>query len=806
MQLRHFTITLGLFVHAVLSLAQSPVGSSQVHVLLTDASRQPLFGVTVQLRSWPDTTHTITAISDTTGVALLPLKADASYQVRISAMGYKPVVQGIRPTKSLATYRFTLQTESQTLASVTVTARQPLMRQEDDKMIVNPELIASSSTNAFELLTKTPGLFMDQEGHIYLNSAMPATIYINGREQRMSAEDVATLLRSLPPNSVDRIEVMRTPSARYDASNAGGAVNVVLKKGVKIGRTGSVSANMNQGQLGNQGVGFSLNDSDGKRNSYLNLNYSRRDNYEQLSSSRELPGNQIISQQAHTRTPGDALFAGYGLGYQLTPTWELNLDGRGNYGYTNSFSDNTTRIRSLENSQLLTQNLNTVQNLGHTGSLTQGLSTRYKLDSLGSELTADLSYSYLSNRSDQQYLTRSPLPSTTDQTGGGDLRSRRNFITAKADWLQKFPHKLTLEAGFKTSNQWFRSQSDYRIGSESMQQLDPARTAAFTYTDAIYSGYLQSTKTLGKFTLKTGLRLEHTAMDGHQQVPTDTTFRVRRTDLFPYVYLSRPVVSIANFPVQLSLIYRQSIARPTYEQLNPAIRYVDPYLYDTGNPALMPQFTQNVEANLNVASLPILAIGQNYTRQLFSTVLYQNPTNPSQAYRTTDNLGQNRETYFRLLLGIPPGGRYFFVVIGQYNHNQYEGLYDGKPIAFNRGSWTLLTYHQLELDKRSTLQVNGFWSIRGQRQFYTLGNFGTLDLSINRKFMQNRLNVTLSVSDLLFTNPNTFMLEQGSVVAQGMRQGDSRRVGLSLRYNFGLKKQRDESPNPFNFDGLNRAN
>lgn len=800
-----FRLVFALFLNAQVCLAQSTPAQQQVRVILTDATRHPIFGATVQQRWWPDTTQTSTTISDTAGVAFLPAKPDASYRLRISALGYQPIEQGIRPIKNGATYRFTLQPDTQTLATVTVTARQPLMRQEDDKLIVNPELIANSSTNAYELLTKTPGLFLDQEGHIYLNSAVPATIYINGREQRMSAEDVATQLRSLPPNSVDRIEIMRTPSARYDASNAGGAVNVVLKKGIKLGRTGSVSANMNQGQLGNQGVGFSLNDSDGKRTSYLNLNYSRRDNYEHLSSARALPANQTISQQAYTRTPGDALFMGYGLGYQLTPTWELNLDGRGNYGYTNSSSDNTTRIQSLLTNQLQAQNLNAVQNLGHTGSLTQGLSTRYKLDSLGSELTADLSYSYLANPTNQQYMTSFQLLTSPDQAGTGNLLSRRHFMTAKLDWLQKLPHKLTLEAGIKRSSQWFRSQSTYTIGTQETQQPDPARTNAFTYTDAISSGYVQTTKALGKFTLKTGLRIEHTAMAGHQQVPTDTTFRVRRTDLFPYVYLSRPVISIANFPVQLSLIYRRSIARPTYEQLNPAIRYVDPYLYDTGNPALLPQFTQNLEANLNVASLPILAVGHNYTRQLFSSVLYQNPTNPSLAYRTTDNLGQNRETYVRLLLGIPPGGRYFFVVIGQYNHNQYEGQYEGQPLSFSRGSWTLLTYHQLDLDKRFTIQLNGFWSIRGQRQFYTMGNFGTLDLSINRKFVQNKLNVTLSVSDLFFTSPNTFMLQQGSVVAQGMRLGDSRRVGLSLRYNFGLKKQRDDSPNPFTFDGLNNA-
>ena len=803
--LRRYFILTCLLLHVILTDAQSQTSLNQVRIVLTDTKHQPIFGAAVQQRLWPDTTQSRTTISDTAGVALLQLQPDAAYQLHVSAMGYKPITQGIRPTKVGAAYRFTLETEAKTLSAVTIKARQSLMRQEDDKLIVNPELIANSSSNAYELLTKTPGLFLDQNGNVYLSSAVPATIYINGREQRMSAEDVATLLRSLPPNSIERIEVMRTPSARYDAASAGEAVNVVLKKGIKLGRTGSVSANMNQGKLGNQGVGFSLNDSDGKRTAYLNLNYSRRSSYEQLTSSRELPGNQSISQQAYSRTPGDALYVGYGLSYQINPSWEVSLDGRANYGFANNFTDNTTQIQTLATNQLKVQNLNNLQNLGHTGSLTQGLSTRYKLDSLGSELTADVSYSYLANNTDQRYLTQYLLPTAMELTGGGTLLTRRHFLTAKADWLQKFPDKLTLEAGVKTSNQWFNSQASYVVGSETGQVVDLLRTNGFMYIDGIHSGYLQATKTTGKFTLKTGLRIEHTAMNGHQRIPTDTSFRINRTDFFPYLYLSRPIISIANFPVQASLIYRRSITRPAYDQLNPAVRYVDPYLYETGNPALQPQFTQNVEANLNVANLPILAVGQNYRQQLFSSVLYQDPTNPSQAYRTTDNLGQSRETYFRMLLGIPPGGRYFFVVIGQYNHTQYSGQYDGQPLAFNRGSWTLLTYHQLEIDKRSTLQLNGFWSICGQQQFYALGNFGTIDMSVNRKFWNNKLLVTLSVSDLLYTNPNTFVLQQGNVTATGIRQGDSRRVGLSLRYNFGLKKQRDESANPFSFDGLNNT-
>ena len=84
---------------------------------------------------------------------------------------------------------------------------------------------------------------------------------------------MATMLKSLPPNAIDRIEIVRTPSAKYDATGSGGIVNVVLKKGVKIGMTGSVNAGWQQGVYGNQFTGFNLNNNDGKKTSYINLNY-----------------------------------------------------------------------------------------------------------------------------------------------------------------------------------------------------------------------------------------------------------------------------------------------------------------------------------------------------------------------------------------------------------------------------------------------------------------------------------------------------------------------------------------------------
>ena len=255
-------------------------------------------------------------------------------------------------------------------------------------------------------------------------------------------------------------------------------------------------------------------------------------------------------------------------------------------------------------------------------------------------------------------------------------------------------------------------------------------------------------------------------------------------------------MKIAGYDLRAYLVYRKTIARPAYESLNPFPRYIDQYVTERGNPSLRPQFTQNYEANISVDQTPLLAIGHNYTKDIFTNVVYQTD---SLALRTYDNLGTNKEFYFRALGALPPGKKYFFVAGAQYNHNFYEGLYENKPLSFKRGSWTFFTYHTLKLGKLSQLSLNGFIRLKGQLQFYELGNFGQLSTNINRQFLKKKLIVTLSMNDIFYTNKNDFFIQQGTVLATGYRRGDTRRFGINLRYNFGVRK-RDEGNNILNVE------
>jgi len=798
---KRLCFTLPKLVTVLLFLSFSLISTAQevtVNIKITNPKKDPVSFASVKVINRLDSTQTVTKVADSSGVAKFNLVKNNQYTVSITSINYQLIEKGISTSGNQTSFSFTAEPLGKTLETAIITSKKPLMRQEDDKLIVDPENLVEASTSGYEVIEKTPGLFVDQDGNIYISSMTPAAVQINGRDMKMSAADVATMLKTLPPTSILKIEIIKTPSARYDASSGGGIVNVVLKKGVKIGMTGSINGGFQQGTYGNQFIGFNLNNNTGKKTSYLNFNYGKRNSYEKIITNRIFNTDSILRQKALTKYPGNTLYTAFGITWELGKKWELIYDGSINYNNFHNSSSNDNSIEKISISQLLSNSINNVNNDGHSLSLGSGFETKYKIDSIGSEWTNDVFYTHTNNISEQGFTTNYYSPIARFFSGDGTADNERHHFTARSDLKLKMKNKFTFESGIQSTIHSVMNVTNYFREANGVRTKDMSRTNTFDYNQNINSLYLQGAKTMGKdFVAKFGTRLENTNMKGQQTIPGDTSFSIHRTDLFPYIYLSKSLMKIAGYDLRAYLVYRRTISRPNYEQLNPFNRYVDEFLTETGNPSLRPQFNQNYEANVSVDERPILAVGINDTKDIFTNVVYQSDTSQSQAYRTYDNLGKNREWYFRGLGALPPGGRYFFVLGAQYNHNFYQGLYENKPLAFKKGTWTFFTYQTFKVDKRSVITLNGFLRLKGQQQFYELTTFGALNTSINRKFLKDKLVVTLSLSDMFASNKNNFTINQGSVNASGFRQSDTRRVGINLRYNFGIRKK-EEGTNMFN--------
>ncbi|MEO6612988.1 MAG: TonB-dependent receptor [Chitinophagaceae bacterium] len=771
-----------------------------VTIKVINQKKEPVAFASVTVINRLDSSIIFKKAADSSGITHFGLVRNNQYTVLVSSVNYQPLEKGITVTGSQHFFTLLVEPVGKTMETAVVTSKKPLMKQEDDKLIVDPTNLIESSTSSYEVIEKTPGLFVDQDGNVYISSLTPATVQINGRDMKMSAADIATMLKNLPPNSIAKIEIIKTPSARYEASGSGGIVNVVLKKGIKIGITGSVNGGWQQGIYSNEFIGLNLNNNTGRKTSSLNINFGKRNNYERIMTDRLFAVDSVLSQDALTKYPANSFYSSLSMTWELGKKWDITYDGEINYNNFHNHSDNKNYIKKISTEQLLSSSLNQVKNEGHSLSLGSGVESKLKIDSLGSEWANDIFFTHSDNTSNQDFNTTYFIPVFPGTGGDGSAIYHRNYFTGRSDLKLKMKRKFTFETGVQATLLSFNSVTDYFRESGGNRIKDPSRTNTFRYNQQINSLYIQGSKTLGKdFIAKFGTRLENTNMRGRQFIPGDTSFSIHRTDLFPYVYLSKNLMKIAGYDLRAYLVYRRSIRRPSYDQLNPFRRYVDEFMTENGNPSLRPQFTENYEANISVDERPILAIGINKTKDIFTNVVYQSDTSSKQAYRTYDNLGKNKEWYFRGLGALPPGGKYFFVLGAQYNYNFYEGIYENKPLSFKKGTWTFFTYQTLKLDKRSVLSLNGFLRLNGQQQFYELTTFGNLNASVNRKFLKDKLVVTASISDLFASNKNNFQMSQGSVTASGFRQSDTRRFGLNFRYSFGVRKK-EEGNNMFNAD------
>jgi len=790
-------IKLALLVNLIMTLSGSVFGQA-VKISVTDTHRDPLVGATIQMINVVDSTQFF-ATTNQYGSGIINDVEQGLYTIKISYIGYKPIEKNISIKPDKREFSFQLSEDAIALNEVTVEARKPLIRHEDDKMIIDPEPLALVTTNTLEVLESTPGIYVDQDGGIYLNGASPAAIYINGREQKMSSQDIAMILRSLPPGSIQSIEVLRTPSAKYDASSSGGIVNVILKKGVKIGRFISIRAGMNQGKYGNRFAGFNYNDGSDLTSYYVNGNYTFQDMIEDLNSERMLNADTLLNQNAQTRRNSHQAYLGYGINYYPNDKITYNYDGRINASFPYSASDNYNIVvngseEQLSESETMTNSWNDAFNVQ------QEFGMVYKIDTISSNIDTKLSYNFNHNNAFQNYSSNYYFPFEASVLGEGNHLQNRHFVQFQSDLTYQFPHKIKLESGVKTSFQHYASDNEYFFNVNQSMIADPIRTNAFFYNENINAAYLQLSKTFWKhLQLKTGVRIEHTFMNGVQTVPTDTSFLLNRADWFPYVYLSRRVLEVKGFEARVFLIYRKTINRPGYQNLSPNIKYVDDFLYETGNPELKPEFTDNFELNISVEDMPLFAVGRSYTRDIISNVLYTDDNYPNIVVNTYDNLSNSTETYLRGMAGIPPGGRYYFAVGAQYNLNEYEGFYDNTPFSYKRGSWRLFTFHSLKLFKNTRITLSGFMMINGMQNFYELKNFGQVNFGITQRFFDDRLTISINGRDILRTMVTQFEMHQGSISVAGSRYSDNQRFGIQIRYNFGLKKP-EKKPNEIKYD------
>ncbi|PJJ61184.1 outer membrane beta-barrel family protein [Hymenobacter chitinivorans] len=525
------------------------------------------------------------------------------YRVVVSFVGFQPrTVTGVVVAANEAVVALDLiklTPTVQQLGEVKVTGERELVENKVDRLVYNAEKdITNSGGTASDVLQKVPLLTVDLTGNLQLRGSSNIRVLVNGKPSAMMASNLAEALKQIPADQIKSVEVITSPSAKYDAEGSAGIVNIILKKNNLEGLNGSensavgtrgsfhsLTLNSRRGPLGlNANVGANL---------FYNVarNDSRRTDF--------LPEGQqsVLEQRGDFTNLGGGGYGQLGLDYDLTPRDALNLSVRGNvFGYTNARSQFTRFSLPTAPVDEYNRDIDT-----HNGS--QNLDVNFGYVRTLPRPRQELSFLalYTVNTGDTDYNLAQQR--WTDGRDYVDYRensfndNRNRETTFQADYVQPLDSTQTVEVGLKTILR--NVSSDYRVEADSLDGrsfvLVPSRSNNFRYDQNVYASYLSYGFALGKtLTFKVGGRLEHTRIDGDFR-SDNTTLRTNYTNLVPSLQAAWDVTK----DQKLKLSYTRRIQRPSIYYLNPYLNTSNPRNIVVGNPTLAAELTDAYELGFN---------------------------------------------------------------------------------------------------------------------------------------------------------------------------------------------------------------
>lgn len=780
------------YLFLVLCSVFSLVAYTQTAMLsgrIVDERGLPVEMANVLLLHPHDSTLVTGTLTDSLGSYQLFDLAPGNYLLRADLIGYtsahaEPFTLGTTAVKLPA---LTLRTASTTLDEITVKARKPFIEMRAEKLILNVESSpVAAGNNALEILAKAPGVVLDQHQNISLRGKQGVLVYIDGKQTYMSTPDLVRLLQSTPASNVETIEIILSPSARYDAAGNAGIINIQMKRDRSLGFNGSARLGLGYGYGPKADLGLSLN----YRNRHMQAygEYSRwHSQFNQLLLiNRFVPyqqGSTTFDQHSFTDKTVTSHNLRLGLDYFLGKSTTIGLMTRQTRGHFVGIGDNNTSISGPSPWPFRTIAAgNEEDDRWQRG--VYNLNVLHRFAQEGRQLSVDFDYSIYRNDQptsffnyffDQQGETAAPasLIRTLNETN-------IDIVAAKVDYTHPLGKAGNLEAGWKSSV--VRSMNALFFERQDTQQAwrnDPLFTNTFDFDETIHAAYVNYQGSFGDWQLQAGLRAEATDNEGYSLTADERTRR-DYLDLFPSLSLSRRLAEHHD----LGLAYSRRIDRPGYQQLNPFVYFIDQFTYGKGNPFLQPQYANAYTLNYSYRQRYVASVGFSRTLGMLSEVIQQN-VEGQEGYSTQVNIDQSNN--WSLSLSAPLTVREWWTArlqfSGQYTHSQSH-LQD---YSFDLKNWgyNARLNQEFTLGKTLTAELSGFYmssmlfgNLQAKPQY-------SVDAGISARLFDGRATLSANISDVFRSMRFRAFIDQGDLQVRFTNRWESRRANLTLRYNFG---------------------
>lgn len=761
--------------------------------MIVDADNHALEAATVSLLYSADSSLVKVELSDAAGRYEFAAVKPGKYRIAVTTVGFEKqfseVVDLGASTKPVALPPIKLRESSATLQEVTIAAQKPFIERRTDRLIVNVESsILASGSSAMEVLERSPGVIVNPNDAITIRGRAGVIIMIDGKPTPLSGQELANYLRSLPSSSIDRIEIITNPSAKYDAAGNAGIIDIRLKKNKSLGTNGSANAYYSQGVYPKFGGGLNLNHRRKKCNVFGNYNYNDRDWINDLKLYRQFYENGqrtgAYDQRNFLFLPFRYHSARAGADFFVSPSTTIGVLASGSVNRYNARGSNVSDVENGAGEKISAFG---TTNMGNDKWPMYALNgnLKHNFNQKGREISADIDYIRFWNETAQNFTTR-----YYDLEGEeykpyyllvGDLNGDLRIRSAKVDYTHPLESQGKIEAGIKSSI--VDADNDLQFFDKSDDAhpiLDTTISNHFLYRENINAAYLNYSREWKKFSLQAGLRMENTIAKG-DQLTNGQSFDRNYVNWFPSTFFNYKFAE--NYEMGLNMSRR--LDRPSYNQLNPFKSFLDPSTYKVGNPYLTPQFTWSFEWNHTFM--------QRYTATLAYALTTDNITQvigPVEGFervtaQTDKNLAQVE--YFSLDINAPFNP--FKWWNSSNNINTYVGRYKGDFANTNLSDGNVVLF----FNTNNTFILKNDWAAELNFRYKTdevyafmhVNPMWGLGAGIQKQVLHKQGTVKFAVTDIFWTdNPSATIRFRDYVEIFDVTR-ESRQATLSFTYRFG---------------------
>lgn len=771
--------------------------SATVSGTLQDNNKKPVPAATVSLVKAMDSTVVKIVITPDNGSFQFSKLSPGKYRLAITAIGFaaydSDTITVNTASESVALPVIIVKpADAGQLNAVTVTARKPFVERKIDRTVVNVDaLIANAGTSALDVLDKSPGIFVDQDGNVSLNGKSGVIIFIDDKPTYLSGADLAGYLKSLPSGTLESIEIMTNPPAKYDAAGNAGVINIRTKKLKMRGFNGNLSTGYSQGVYPKSFNSLNLNIRNNAINYFATLGYNYSQNFSDLTIERRYINDDgsphsIFSQNTFIKRRERNALLKLGADYSIDKFNTIGVVFNSNARVGRSVIDNDSYLYGPTNQldSLITAD-NTDRRSSERGSANLNYRRQYK--QAGKELGIDLDYIYNHAYADQffdnaSYKADNSLKGKDQLTG--KLPAYVNIYSFKADYSQPVNGGIKADIGVKSSYIHTNNRAEYYVTINGITSPDYDKTNHFSYKENINAGYLNFSKDYKWFSWQVGLRVENTIMRGHQlgnAVKPDSAFTRDYVNLFPTLYLLWKLDSASKN--QLILSYGKRIDRPNFGNLNPFISPLDKFTFYVGNPFLQPTIAHNLELSYVYNNKITTTLGyEYYDGDINETIELQG----HQYYSRPANTGKSQFLSLSVNASLNPTPWLTVNWFGFVNYCTFNTKLYTTRVDTSGYNYTSNFNSQARLGKGWTVELTGMFRSDWLSNQFLLGDFWQLGGAIQKKILKGKGTLKLTMQDIFYTRLNYgYINNLQNAKGRYWNWGDTRVLGINFTWNFG---------------------